>query len=312
MPMEAESILVTVAGGPQLHLKRICENKRNPGTPVLMLHGLVEDGRIFYSQQGKGLAYYLAQFGFDVFVADLRGKGKSWPLAGPKMRAGLHESINEDMPALIKAIVKKRGPQPQIWVSHGWGGVISSAYYARYGEELCPVQNMIYFGTRRYVLPGGLRKKLVLHTLWRRALKLCVGISGYLPARSLHLGTMNESARFYHDSVKWMFNPEWQDTDGEFDYAAAARSRAMPPSLYFASTRDAIFGCPKDVRQFISEFGEHNGRLIVLSRTESNQHDYGHVAMLADPDAEQDHFPELLTWLKQTTVVVKPEPIARR
>ena len=49
------------------------------GIPVLMIHGIVEDGRIFYHNSGKGLGSFLAKHGYDVYVADLRGIGKSTP-----------------------------------------------------------------------------------------------------------------------------------------------------------------------------------------------------------------------------------------
>jgi pimeloyl-ACP methyl ester carboxylesterase len=46
-------------------------------TPIFFIHGYFEDGRIFFTKKGKGLASYLAENGFDVFVCDLLGKGES-------------------------------------------------------------------------------------------------------------------------------------------------------------------------------------------------------------------------------------------
>ena len=60
-----------------LHLKRIY--RVSHGIPVLMIHGSVSNGRIFYSSSHKGLAPYLAACGCDVYVADLRGRGQSTP-----------------------------------------------------------------------------------------------------------------------------------------------------------------------------------------------------------------------------------------
>ncbi len=295
--METESVLVALASGQQLYLRRFCQNRMKPGKPVFMVHGLVEDGRIFYSAKGKGLAYYLAKAGYDVYVADLRGKGRSWPSAGPRYKDGMHEAITQDIPALLKAIVRKRGPVPQIWISHAWGGVITSSYYARFGEEICPVESMVYFGSRRVVQPGGLRKWLLLNVFWRRCLSAAVRISGYLPAKSLQVGTTNETARFYRDTLHWMYNSSWVDTEDNFDYSQAIGEQSMPPSLYFACDNDTAFGNPDDVRRFIKDLGEHNGRLILLSRQSGSQQDYGHIEMLAAHGAEGDHFPVMLDWL---------------
>jgi len=62
----------------ELFIKRFYANAN--GAPVLMIHGSVENGKIFYSSSGKGFAPYLAKKGYDVFVVDLRGRGQSKPL----------------------------------------------------------------------------------------------------------------------------------------------------------------------------------------------------------------------------------------
>lgn len=289
--------MITVSAGPQLHLKRLCADKNRPGTPVFMVHGLAEDGHVFYAGKRHGLGYYLAIEGYDVYVADLRGSGKSWPAVGPKSSHGHHQTINEDIPALQRAIVRKRGTEPQIWICHGWGGVLSSSYYARYGDETAPVRAMVYFGSRRVVQDNGWRKKLSLKLLWKSGLVLASRFTGYVPTRSFRIGTANETRRNFSDALSWMFSDHWQDSDDDFDYAVAAKTRAFPASLYFACESDSVYGCPDDVRRFISSLGEHNGQLMMLGKNGGSLRDYGHIGMLCDPDAEQDHFPALLDWL---------------
>ena len=75
--MQQESIFIA-NDGQQLHLRHIWT--KPGGVPIFMLHGLIENGLIFYTEKGKGLACYLAEQGFDVYVADLRGRGKSTPM----------------------------------------------------------------------------------------------------------------------------------------------------------------------------------------------------------------------------------------
>ena len=60
----------------RMHIRRFGDPNH---VPVLLLHGSVEDGRVFYSRKGKGLAPYLAINGFEVFVPDFRGHGYSTP-----------------------------------------------------------------------------------------------------------------------------------------------------------------------------------------------------------------------------------------
>ncbi|MEM8500112.1 MAG: alpha/beta fold hydrolase [Pseudomonadota bacterium] len=295
--IHTESMMVSVGAGPQLHMRRFCNDRFTPGTPVLMIHGLVEDGHIFYSNTGSGLAWYLAAAGFDVYVADLRSRGKSWPGLNAKSTDSLHEAINADMPALQTAIVRRRGPIPQIWMSHAWGGVLSSSYFAKHGNEIAPIQAMVYFGTRRYAKCDGWRKKLALKGFWRGGLLLAAKFQGYVPAKQMRLGTANEARPYFSQSMQWTLQPEWVDPEDDHDYALSAKTRMFPASLYFASECDRVYGCPDDVREFIASLGAHDGRLIVLSKRGGNTKDYGHVDMLSDRCAEEDHFPVLLEWL---------------
>ena len=81
-----------------------------------MLHGAVENGKIFYSEKNKGLASYLAHHGFDVFVADLRGRGLSEPAIKKGAIHGQTESITEDIPAFINEIKKLK----VMFLKFGW------------------------------------------------------------------------------------------------------------------------------------------------------------------------------------------------
>ncbi|MFK8019701.1 MAG: alpha/beta fold hydrolase [Pseudomonadales bacterium] len=297
LQIHTESMMVTVSAGPQLHMKRFCADKVNPGTPVFMVHGLAEDGHIFYSGRGKGLAPYLAAEGYDVYVADMRGSGKSWPSVSPKSTHGQHQAINEDIPALLRAIVRKRGPIPQIWISHGWGGVITSSNFARYGDAHAPVQAMVYFGSRRLVLDNGWRKNFALKVLWKTGLSLASRVTGYVPTRRFKIGTTNETRKNFSDALRWMFTEPWLDPEDEFDYQLSAKMRRFPASLYLACASDTVYGCPDDVRHFIAGLGEHNGQLIVLGKSGGSLQDYGHIGMLSAVEAEADHFPALLDWL---------------
>lgn len=308
--LKQETIMVSVKGGDQLHMKRLyVDQHQHSGLPVFMLPGMAEDGRIFYSSGTSGIANYLALHGYDVFIADHRGKGKSWPSIGERSEFGFHEVVNQDIPALIKALHKKNPHPQQIWVAHGWGGVLLSAYWARYGAVNADVSRMVHFASRRQLTVENWHKRILIDFLWHKVGGQAVGFNGYLPARGLRFGTMNESARSWRDSLNWSENSAWLDTVDEFDYGAAARARHFPPSLYFASALDRAFAHPDDCRKFIQELGPHNGRFVVLSKEGGNLHDYGHVDMLLNPDANQDHFPLVLEWL-ENIATVWPEQIA--
>ncbi|MGK0498796.1 MAG: pimeloyl-ACP methyl ester carboxylesterase [Oceanicoccus sp.] len=300
--LKYESITVSLPSTDQLQLTRFFLDKNNLGPPVFMLHSTAQDSRTFCTEDGGGLGCYLARQGYDVYVADLRGKGKSWPQINGSSDYGIHQTITEDIPALVNKIISKRGQVAQIWIGHGWGSVLMTSYYARFGEHqaaIAPVSRMAHFAARRQLLGQNARKTLVFNAVWRRLARLLVGLKGYLPVHSLKLGLSNESRGNYSDYLRWSTDSAWCDPQDGFDYGQAISEQQLPPSYYFAASSDKVYGDVVDVRAFIQKLGNHDVRLMVLSKCGGNRRDYSHINMLQHPDAEQDHFPLLLAWLKQ-------------
>lgn len=290
---------MAVPGAEQLHISRFYADKRQLGAPVLLLHSVAQDSRVFTGGASGGLAAFLARQGFDVFVADLRGKGKSWPRVGRHSRYGLHQMVTEDIPAIIRTLVNKRGAVPQLWVGHGLGGVMLCSYLARYGESLAPVLAIAHFGSRRQSGLMNLTKRLVIDGIWRRMGALSVFLNGYLPAKKLRIGVCDESTQIYRDYMSWTENPHWLDPSDGFDYGEGIRRQLLPPSLYFASAGDTRYGHPEDIRRFIRELGRHDSRLLVFDRQSGGLRNYDHFELLQHPDAERELFPVLAAWFTE-------------
>ena len=295
--MEPYSIFIPLPSGARLHLRRFCGDPAGP--PVFMLHGAIENGRIFYSGSGKGLAPYLARNGFDVFAADLRGRGNSTPSIDRSSHFGQTEAICEDIPAFISAISELRGDAPQHWLAHSWGGVLLSSVMARFPEYIGRVRSLVYFGTKRTIRVKNLHTLLKVNLVWELFCPLTIAMAGYLPARRMGIGSDSETAKSFRQSAAWVKNDAWVDSDDGFDYGAAAKRLALPPIWYIAAKNDHALGHPSDVRAFMEETGQQQERrYTVLARGNGNLHDYDHIDMLTHPDALNDHFPQVMAWLR--------------
>ncbi len=294
-----ESIMVPVGRDVQLHVCRLQREATPPGGPILMVHGAAEDGRVFWSKDGRGLGPFLARAGFDVFVPDLRGHGRSWPGVESHSGFGLHELVTEDLPALVDAVARRSGDAAQTWIGHGSGGLLLAAALLR-GDRSLPVTRLVHFGVRRSLTTGGWRRRLLHDLVWHRVGRLAVALKGYLPARALRLGTQDESARCFYDLLNWSLREHWLDSGDGFDYSEALRKgRRFPRSLYFAAASESAWSAPEDVRAFMQELGPHDARFVSIGEDNGNLADYDHLSMLLDPRAEQDHFPQLLAWLEE-------------
>jgi predicted alpha/beta hydrolase len=267
------------------------------GIPVLLIHGSIEDSRIFYSKSGKGLAPYLAQSGFDVFVPDLPGKGKSKPLVKKGFHHSQQDFIDSDFNDYVDHI-RSFHPEEKIRVgAHSWGGVLILAWYAKYGslENFGP---MVFFGAKRRVATVSLKRFFMIDLMWMLVGQISTALLGYLPAKRLKMGSDNEPASFYRQTNRWVYSKDWRDLKTGEDLARKLREKNLPPILYFAGIKDTVLGNPKDVRRLMNETGGDNASFLLLSKENGNAVNYGHINMLTSSACREDHFPIAESWLK--------------
>lgn len=294
-PIIQESVFTKV-GENNLHLRRFYQNPN--GRPIWMVHGSIENGHIFYSKSGKGLAPYLASHGYDVFVADLRGRGNSTPPISNSSTWGLKENLEEDFPAYINKILEIKGNQPQHWMAHSWGGVLQLSFLARYTSP-APVVSLTFFGTKRRISIFSLKKFLKVDLVWNNFSKLLVRKYGYLPAKKFGIGSDNESKRSHSETHQWVVEKNWLDWHDAFDYRKALQNQELPPAVYLTGVEDKELGHPTDVGNLIKETGSDKAQLWVIGKQEGYLHDYNHINLLTHKDAPKDHFKKLLEWLRK-------------
>jgi predicted alpha/beta hydrolase len=291
-----QSYFLPIPGGAQLHLKRIHNGQDGP--PVFMVHGSIENGKIFYSDTGKGLGPWLAQEGYDVFVADLQGRGSSRPLINRHSRHGLEELTQIELPAFLKQIHAIKGPRPMHWIAHSWGGVDLLSYLAKPNYQ-AEVKNMVFFGSKRRISIRSLRYHWMIGVGWNKLARLSIWRRGYLDAIAYRLGADNISAQTFYDTDMWIRSKEWIHPHTGMDYSKALQGLDLPPTLYLAGKSDHVLGHPTDVQLLAQETGpDHRYCFHVLGKANGHKHDYGHVDMLTHRDAPQDVFPIVKDWME--------------
>lgn len=264
------------------------------GPRVLMVHGLGERGGVFCPAGSGGLAPWLAQAGYDVYVADLRERVCP---GSPVPDISQHQLICEDLPALFQRMVEDQPQQRFFVLAHGWGGVLVASALIRQPRWLEQVAGLVQLGVRRVCTQRNWQRLLLLDLMWRRLAPLAGRRQGYLPLRSLGLGSADLSRQLHDDSWMWQNGGKWRDPHDGFDYAAALTGIGWPSSLYLAGRNDRCMGHVADVRAFVRELGEHDAQLVLLQKGAGSSRDYGHHDLLTHPQAADDHFPLILSWL---------------
>ncbi|GGI72961.1 alpha/beta fold hydrolase [Shewanella gelidii] len=300
MSFSQSSIFIPYRNG-ELHIRKIAADVYDATKkPILMLHGAMSNGRVFYSQSGRGLACFLANQGYRVYVLDASGRGLSTPKLQRGVDVGQGEVIKEQLPLIQSYILSVETDIQQVhWCAHSWGGVLMASAIARYAELQQNVASFLTFGTKRAINTLSFKKWLMVDLVWNRIAPRIAKGKGYLPADRLKMGMDNESRASLAQSIDWV-NGDWIDHDDGFDYAKAAQHVKWPASWFIAGANDRVLGNPKDVQDMLHECQLFGAKYTLLSRENGFRHDYGHADMLTHIDAVTDHFPQVLEWYQET------------
>ena len=293
--IKQDSLFVSIGKNQSLRLRHIYHSdiKRES---IFLLHGAVENGKIFYTKSNKGLAPFLASQGYQCLVADLRGRGESYPAISAQSDYGQTEAIVEDIPAMLEFIKDKTGYFPKFWIAHSWGGVLLNSYLARTPEHKQFVSACAYFGTKRSLYNNHPSKLLQANLIWYTLAPILSKKKGYLDARKLKWGSDNETVKSHFQSMQWAKKLPWVDTDDGFNYSEAIKDIKLPPTLHIAGVKDKALAQPIDIKKFMEESGRGIQEIIVYGKSQGHKHDYNHIDMLTSPHAHSDQFKDVLQW----------------
>ena len=299
--LEYEFHCVKGIDGVQLGLHRVFK-RDSIGTPVLMLADFMEDSEVFFPklltsrfEDKCGIAPMLAAAGYDVFILDLRGKGRSWPAVSTSASWGLHQAILEDIPQHLSAVARLRPGCPQIWLGKGLGSVLFTSTYARLDVLPVKVLGMVHLAAGRRTHLLNMRKSLRAMA-WRGAQI----VSGFFFGRvtGALLGRSQESRKLAREWREWSIATDWVDPEDQFDFRRALARKALPPSLYLCPQSNSRPGDLADCRLWLEELGAHDARVLPISRSAGNRHNYSAFSLLNHRDAMVDHLPDLQAWLE--------------
>lgn len=304
LTIQQDSLFLPYRDG-ELHLRRISPSSSAvqssyqldfAKTPILMLHGAMSNGRVFYSHKGRGLACFLARLGFTVYVLDSCGRGLSTPKLSRGFELGQGEVIREQLPLAQEYILNQHPDSTQVhWCGHSWGGVLMASAVARFPHLQSSVRSLLTFGSKRTIRTRSIKKWLMVDLVWNRVAPGIASGHGYLAADRWKMGMDNESKASLLQSIDWV-RGDWIDHDDEFDYAQAAKVAHWPMSWFIAGANDPVLGNPRDVQDMVTECGIKQVEFSLLSRANGFKHDYGHADMLTHIDCEQDHFVKVGDW----------------
>jgi pimeloyl-ACP methyl ester carboxylesterase len=331
--------------GWRLALYRYQPKRGSHRTPVLLCHGMTSNR---WDMDGPGrisLARYLVQRGYDTWVVELRGAGRStrpnwWN--GKRYNWTFEDYVGHDAPAALGKVLAESGAQQVHWVGHSMGGMIA------YALLMGPVHKKIasavtlgsptmsavghpvldfglpYRGLLRYApsrLPLGTLARIgaPLAPLLARLLHRSIAELGWAPGnadlpllRTLMLTAVDDlPASLLREFSRWYETRAMSDRYAMFDFTEHLE-RITTPTLIIAGSHDGLTPLP-DLKFVYDRIASRDKEFRVIGKQYGFARNYGHADLILGLHAPDDVYPVILDWLEahRGAGAVRPKPRAK-
>ncbi len=260
-----------------------------PGAPVVLVHGTFCQRSFWISRKGVGLGPYLRDRGFDVWIVELRGHGRSPKSPGYRTWTA-EDMMRFDLPA-VQRLVRDETGRDVLWVGHSWGGMAIVGSLAGGWLDRAGVRGAVVLGANITHGDTWLRRPLPRAGAW-----LLLTALGRVPARLFRLGPEDEPRGYLFDFYQWKGPaPDWRTADGRSYWNGVARIDV--PLLAFGAandTNDPEPGC----RALFEAVGSADKTYVLLAGSEGFSRDYEHVEMIIGKAAQAEVWPRIGDWLQ--------------
>lgn len=313
-----------------LALHRYAPEPGNHRTPVVLCHGMSSNR---WDMDGPGqisLARYLYDRGYDVWVAELRGAGRSmrptwWN--GKRYNWSFEDYVYHDAPALLRVVLRETGAEQVHWVGHSMGGMI--AYAILIGPLAKKIASAVTLGSPTMTQVGhplldvgipyrGLLRlfpeRVPVGTVARFAAPLAPWLARLLEKQIHELGWHEGNAdvnlfrtlmltavddipcSLLREFARWYELRSMTDRYGMFDFTEHLE-RITTPILIVAGSRDGLTPV-EDLRTVYERVRSRDKQFRVVGKATGATNDYAHADLILGLHAPQDVYPLIADWLE--------------
>jgi alpha-beta hydrolase superfamily lysophospholipase len=191
---------------------------------IVLAHAMFARKSSFGRAERPGLAFALAQRGFQTVAFDFRGHGESTTLTKGRWR--YDDLVRVDVPAVVACVRARADGRPVLVLGHSLGGHVT---LAAQGTGRCAADAIVAVATNVW-LPQ-IEPSTVRWAAKRLIMRGMIGIAdraGGFPARQLRLGSDDASREYVHDLFGGALDGAWKSSDGTEDYLNALGSVTVP------------------------------------------------------------------------------------
>jgi pimeloyl-ACP methyl ester carboxylesterase len=288
---------LVAADGVRLSLYRVGAAPPGSGrSPVLLVPGTFSTRLLWLGTRGQGLAWTLWQAGFDPWVLEQRGHGRS---EKPR-RWTMSDWIRLDAPAAVEAVLAHTGAPRVHWVGHSAGGVVGAGLLGHRPAMARRLAGLAMLGAPGPGTVTGLRRWGARGAHLAAALLPRARMSG----RALGLGPEQEPSALVREWMGWNARGAWRDAGGR-DYLVGLPEVRLPV-FAVAGAGDRWLAPPHAVADLLGRFGSPDRTLLVAGRRTGFSEDFDHPGLMVSRAARREIWPRLVAWLRERTPAAAP------
>jgi predicted alpha/beta hydrolase len=284
------AVRVRTADDVELALFRARPEGTARDTALLLVHGTFSNRNFFSGTGERGLAGMLAARGYDAWVAELRGHGRSGPMArGRDWR--FEDWIRYDAPALVRGVLEHSRAARLAWIGHSAGGIIGLAHAGLGLPTSGQVGGLVVASAPA---PVGLTpaQRALAATGW-----LIARAVGRFPARFFRIGPEDEHVGVFGQWMQWNLRGEWHGSAGTDNLAP--RARVPVPLLARAGGGQHRAAPPRACEQLLAACGGADRTFRVCGRATGFSENFDHNRVMVSRGARAEVWPLIADWLEQ-------------
>lgn len=306
--MTKESLtFITTKDNVQIAVWKISANKAttfsHKAQNILLTHGTFSNKRVCL-----GLAGYLAKLGHTCYIMEWRGHGDS---SIAKDTFNFETVAFYDIAATFDYLFDQLKLDNLHAITHSGGGICLTMLLTQNQHYINNISSITMLACQAY---GAALKPTSYVKIF--AIKTITRLMGYVPAKSLKLGTINESYYMMSQWYNWNLNKNFQSSssktdfnaknskikkgsdDGSFDYRQQMPNIITP--IYAISARgDDVIAPPNGCELFLNDFNNSANVFREFSIANGDLEDYDHSRVILSGNAAKEIWPTIATWIER-------------
>jgi predicted alpha/beta hydrolase len=277
-----EPLFATTRDGVRLAMLRFAR----PDTrfaPVLLTHGTFSNASIC-----TRFAEYLRDAGFDAWVFEWRGHGRS---DAGEVEADYEHIAEYDVEAATRFVLEQTSAPQLCYVGHSAGGVLPWMHLARNPAHASRFRGIASLAAQTTHAGRSFGRNLGLS-----ATILLSRMLGRAPARLFRLGPNDETRAFMTQWARWNMHGRWIGASG-IDYLERLTTLRVP-ALVLAAAGDRRIAPLAGCRQLFDALGTSEKTFILCGKADGFREDYTHGRIIASKGAQAEIWPRIAAWLE--------------